>query len=70
VTGSRTIEVVAGSIRDEAGRVLLVRKRGTAAFMQGRRTCPAVGSDRAGKPSCLAAMTSIAGSSGTETGIK
>jgi 8-oxo-dGTP diphosphatase len=30
----RTISVVAALIRDEAGRVLLVRKRGTAAFMQ------------------------------------
>jgi 8-oxo-dGTP diphosphatase len=40
VTGSRTIEVVAGSIRDEAGRVLLVRKRGTAAFMHsGGKRC-------------------------------
>ena len=29
-----TIEVVAALIRDEAGRVLLVRKRGTLAFMQ------------------------------------
>jgi 8-oxo-dGTP diphosphatase len=29
-----TIEIVAALIRDEAGRVLLVRKRGTAAFMQ------------------------------------
>jgi 8-oxo-dGTP diphosphatase len=28
------IEIVAALIRDEAGRVLLVRKRGTAAFMQ------------------------------------
>ena len=28
------ISVVAALIRDEAGRVLLVRKRGTAAFMQ------------------------------------
>ena len=28
------IEVVAALIRDEAGRVLLVRKRGTLAFMQ------------------------------------
>jgi len=32
VTG--TIEIVAALIRDEAGRVLLVRKRGTTAFMQ------------------------------------
>ncbi len=30
----RTIEVVAALIRDNAGRVLLVRKRGTLAFMQ------------------------------------
>ncbi len=30
----RTISVVAALIRDESGRVLLVRKRGTAAFMQ------------------------------------
>src|SRR5688572_4433522 len=30
----RIISVVAALIRDEAGRVLLVRKRGTAAFMQ------------------------------------
>jgi len=29
-----TIEIVAALIRDEAGRVLLVRKRGTTAFMQ------------------------------------
>jgi len=29
-----TIEVVAALIRDKAGRVLLVRKRGTVAFMQ------------------------------------
>jgi len=29
-----TIEVVAALIRDDAGHVLLVRKRGTAAFMQ------------------------------------
>ena len=28
------IKVVAALIRDEAGRVLLVRKRGTTAFMQ------------------------------------
>jgi 8-oxo-dGTP diphosphatase len=34
MTSSRTIEVVAALIRDEAGRVLLVRKRGTKAFMQ------------------------------------
>ena len=31
---SRTIEIVAALIRDPGGRVLLVRKRGTAAFMQ------------------------------------
>jgi 8-oxo-dGTP diphosphatase len=30
----RTISVVAALIRDTGGRVLLVRKRGTAAFMQ------------------------------------
>ena len=29
-----TIRIVAALIRDEAGRVLLVRKRGTTAFMQ------------------------------------
>jgi 8-oxo-dGTP diphosphatase len=29
-----TIKIVAALIRDEAGRVLLVRKRGTTAFMQ------------------------------------
>ena len=29
-----TIEIVAALIRDDAGRVLLVRKRGTRAFMQ------------------------------------
>ena len=29
-----TIRIVAALIRDDAGRVLLVRKRGTAAFMQ------------------------------------
>ncbi len=29
-----TIEIVAALIRDAAGRVLLVRKRGTTAFMQ------------------------------------
>jgi 8-oxo-dGTP diphosphatase len=34
MTGTRTIRVVAALIRDEAGRVLLVRKRGTTAFMQ------------------------------------
>jgi 8-oxo-dGTP diphosphatase len=32
VTG--TIRIVAALIRDDAGRVLLVRKRGTSAFMQ------------------------------------
>ena len=32
--GSGTIEIVAALIRDDAGRVLLVRKRGTTAFMQ------------------------------------
>ncbi len=31
---SGTIEIVAALIRDQAGRVLLVRKRGTTAFMQ------------------------------------
>ena len=30
----QTIEIVAALIRDPAGRVLVVRKRGTAAFMQ------------------------------------
>jgi 8-oxo-dGTP diphosphatase len=34
VTAANTISVVAALIRDEVGRVLLVRKRGTAAFMQ------------------------------------
>jgi 8-oxo-dGTP diphosphatase len=34
VTVAGTIEIVAAVIRDEAGRVLLVRKRGTTAFMQ------------------------------------
>ena len=36
-----TIEIVAALIRDAAGRVLLVRKRGTTAFMQpgGKRDC-------------------------------
>jgi 8-oxo-dGTP diphosphatase len=34
MTASRTIKVVAALIRDDAGRVLLVRKRGTQAFMQ------------------------------------
>jgi 8-oxo-dGTP diphosphatase len=38
---SGTIEIVAALIRDGAGRVLLVRKRGTTAFMQpgGKRDC-------------------------------
>lgn len=31
---NNTIEIVAALIRDAAGRVLLVRKRGTTAFMQ------------------------------------
>ena len=34
MTETGTIRVVAALIRDEAGRVLLVRKRGTTAFMQ------------------------------------
>jgi 8-oxo-dGTP diphosphatase len=34
VTVNDTIEIVAALIRDVAGRVLLVRKRGTTAFMQ------------------------------------
>jgi 8-oxo-dGTP diphosphatase len=34
MTASRTIKVVAALIRDDVGRVLLVRKRGTSAFMQ------------------------------------
>ena len=34
VTMTGTIEIVAALIRDAAGRVLLVRKRGTTAFMQ------------------------------------
>ena len=34
MTQTGTIRVVAALIRDEAGRVLLVRKRGTTAFMQ------------------------------------
>lgn len=34
MTASRIIKVVAALIRNEAGRVLLVRKRGTSAFMQ------------------------------------
>jgi 8-oxo-dGTP diphosphatase len=34
MTETGTIRIVAALIRDEAGRVLLVRKRGTTAFMQ------------------------------------
>jgi 8-oxo-dGTP diphosphatase len=34
VTVTGTIDIVAALIRDAAGRVLLVRKRGTTAFMQ------------------------------------
>jgi 8-oxo-dGTP diphosphatase len=34
MTASGTVSIVAALIRDEAGRVLLVRKRGTKAFMQ------------------------------------
>ncbi len=34
MTATGTIKVVAALIRDDAGRVLLVRKRGTSAFMQ------------------------------------
>jgi 8-oxo-dGTP diphosphatase len=34
MTASGTIEIVAALIRDQAGPVLLVRKRGTTAFMQ------------------------------------
>ncbi len=34
MTATGTIEIVAAVIRDAAGRVLLVRKRGTTAFMQ------------------------------------
>jgi 8-oxo-dGTP diphosphatase len=34
LVGDRIINVVAALIRDSAGRVLLVRKRGTLAFMQ------------------------------------
>jgi 8-oxo-dGTP diphosphatase len=34
MTATGTIEIVAALIRDRAGRVLLVRKRGTTAFMQ------------------------------------
>jgi 8-oxo-dGTP diphosphatase len=34
MTDDGTIKVVAALIRDEEGRVLLVRKRGTSAFMQ------------------------------------
>ncbi len=34
MTAGGTIRIVAAVIRDDAGRVLLVRKRGTKAFMQ------------------------------------
>ena len=34
MTETGTIKIVAALIRDDAGRVLLVRKRGTTAFMQ------------------------------------
>jgi 8-oxo-dGTP diphosphatase len=34
MTMQGTIEIVAALIRDDTGRVLLVRKRGTTAFMQ------------------------------------
>src|ERR1700733_9741212 len=34
MTETGTIRIVAALIRDEVGRVLLVRKRGTSAFMQ------------------------------------
>ena len=34
MTAAGTIQIVAALIRDGAGRVLLVRKRGTSAFMQ------------------------------------
>jgi 8-oxo-dGTP diphosphatase len=34
MTTAAPIRIVAALIRDEAGRVLLVRKRGTSAFMQ------------------------------------
>jgi 8-oxo-dGTP diphosphatase len=34
MTAIGTIRIVAAVIRDDAGRVLLVRKRGTSAFMQ------------------------------------
>src|SRR5207237_6921289 len=34
VTVADTIDIVAAVIRDEAGRILLVRKRGTTTFMQ------------------------------------
>ena len=34
MTQTGTIKIVAALIRDDAGRVLLVRKRGTTAFMQ------------------------------------
>ena len=38
---NKVISVVAALIRDNGGRVLLVRKRGTSAFMQpgGKREC-------------------------------
>lgn len=41
MTAAGTIEILAALIRDQAGRVLLVRKRGTTAFMQpgGKRCC-------------------------------
>lgn len=40
MTVKGTIEIVAALIRDETGRVLLVRKRGTTAFMQpGGKRC-------------------------------
>jgi 8-oxo-dGTP diphosphatase len=34
MTGDNIISVVAAMIRDESGRILVVRKRGTEAFMQ------------------------------------
>jgi 8-oxo-dGTP diphosphatase len=34
MTEARTIKIVAALIRDDNGRVLLVCKRGTSAFMQ------------------------------------
>ena len=43
----RIISVVAALIRDDVGRVLLVRKRGTAAFMQPGGKCDAGESDAA-----------------------